>query len=149
MYMKNIVIIFATTILFLGGCSFLEDVNNTLNYVDEAREYGNEANDFADQAPTLAKQAINDEQALNEFENRLEEMKKDIKEFNELEAPEVGAELHQKIVDRNEQALDTIDQFLTNIEDGDLDPSMVENTEAFQTLAEINNIIDQINQLSE
>lgn len=147
--MKNIVIIFTTTILFLGGCSFLEDVNNTLNYVDEVREFGNEANDFADQAPALAKEAINDEQALNEFENRLDEMKNDIKEFNELEAPEVGAELHQKIVDRNEQALDTIDQFLTNIEDGDLDPSMVENTEAFQTLAEINNIIDQIKKLSE
>ncbi|MYL64271.1 hypothetical protein GLW07_13010 [Bacillus hwajinpoensis] len=147
--MKKIAIVFVTTILFLGGCSFLEDVNSTLNYVDEAREYASEASDFANEAPTLAKQAINDEQALNEFESRLEEMKKDIQEFNELEAPKVGAELHQNIVDRNEKAMNTIDQFLKNIEDGNLDPSMVENTDAFQTLTEINDVIDQINQLNE
>lgn len=147
--MKKIGMVFVTTILFLGGCSFLEDANSTLNYGDEAREYASEASDFANEAPTLAKQAINDKQALNEFESRLEEMKKDIQEFNELEAPKVGAELHQNIVDRNEKALNEIDQLLKNIEDGNLDPSMVENTEAFQTLSEMNDIIDQINQLRE
>ena len=149
MHVKKIAMVFVTTILFLGSCSFLEDVNSTLNYVDGAREYANEASDFANEAPTFAKETINDEQALNEFETRLEEMKKDIKEFNELEASKVGAELHQKIVDRNEEGLNTIDQFLTDIEDGHLDPSMVENTEAFQTLTEINDVVDQINQLSE
>ncbi|WP_347549919.1 DUF6376 family protein [Pseudalkalibacillus hwajinpoensis] len=146
---KHAMLLSLIFLLFVGGCSFLTDVNNTLTYVDEATEYANEASAFANEAPSLAEQAINDQQALEEFETRLKEMKQDIEEFNELEAPEVGADLHQQIVKNNNKATDAIDLFLTNIQDGQLDPSLLENTEAFQSLNEITSIINEIKQLRE
>ncbi|MGI8313894.1 DUF6376 family protein [Halobacillus mangrovi] len=148
--MKKITIVLLMfVVVTLSGCSFLDGVTNTLNYADKATDYANEVNTFVNEVPSLAEQATTDEQAAQELEKRLEDMKKDIEEFNEVEEPSVGADLHQQVVDRNEQALQGIDTYLNNMENGKLDPSVIENTEIFQTLSEITNTIDQIKQLGE
>jgi TolA-binding protein len=131
----------------LSGCSVLEGVNNTLDYAENATSYANEVSTFANEVPPLAQQAVSDEQAALELETRLEDMKRQIEEFNALEEPAVGADLHQQVVEQNEQALKGIDAFLANIENGKLDPSVIESTEVFQTLNDITNIINQIQQL--
>ncbi|QAS52194.1 DUF6376 family protein [Halobacillus litoralis] len=133
----------------LGGCSILEGVNNTLSYVDEATEYANEANTFAEEAPALAEQAVRDEQAAQELETKLEDMKQDIEEFNELESPDMTADLHDQVVDHNNRALEGINVYLDNMENGKLDSKVIENTEVFQTLNELTSIIDQIQQIGE
>ncbi|MCA0969045.1 DUF6376 family protein [Halobacillus litoralis] len=133
----------------LSGCSFLNDVNNTLNYADEAQEYANEASAFMNEAPALVEQAVNDPDKLSELETLLEEMKSDIEEFNGLEAPNVGGDLHQQVVDYNNQALQGIDVYLENMENGSLDPEVVRNTDAFQSFEEVRSIIDQVQQLSQ
>lgn len=138
-------LMFVTVVL--SGCSMLEGVNNTLNYADKATDYANEVSTFAKEVPSLAEQATTDEQAAKELEKRLEDMKQDIKEFNELEEPSVGSDLHQQVVDQNKQALKGIDAYLNNMENGKLDPSVIENTEIFQALSDITNTIDQIKQL--
>ncbi|MGP4078049.1 DUF6376 family protein [Halobacillus sp. K22] len=135
--------------LLMSGCSFLEGVNNSLNYVNEASEYANEVSTFTSEVPSLAEQAVTDQQAADELETRLEEMKTNIEEFNELEAPQAGADLHQQVVERNNQALEGIQKYLDNMENGKLDPSVIENTAVFQSLREITEIIDQIKQLGE
>ena len=140
---------FIVVMLFLSGCSFLEGVNNSLNYVNEATEYANEVSTFTSEVPSLAEQAVMDQQAANELETRLEEMKANIEEFNELEAPQAGADLHQQVVERNNQALEGIQMYLDNMENGKLDASVIENTEIFQSLREITEVIDQIKQLGE
>lgn len=132
---------------FLGACSSLEDVNNTLSYANKATEYANEAQTFAQETPSLARQAVSDEQAAQELEVSLEQMKQNIEEFNELQPPEVGANLHQRVVEQNNQAIKGIDLYLTNIENGKLDPAVLDNREAFQTLQEISGIVSQIKQL--
>ncbi|SFF59104.1 hypothetical protein SAMN05216353_102230 [Halobacillus alkaliphilus] len=140
---------FIVVMLFLSGCSFLEGVNNSLNYVNEATEYANEVSTFTSEVPELAEQAVMDQQAANELETRLEEMKANIEEFNELEAPQAGADLHEQVVERNNQALEGIQMYLDNMENGKLDASVIENTEVFQSLREITEVIDQIKQLGE
>jgi uncharacterized coiled-coil DUF342 family protein len=133
--------------VYLSGCAVLDGVNNTLNYADKATEYANEVSTFVNEVPQLAQQATTDEQAAEDLKIRLEGMKQEIEEFNELEEPSIGADLHQQVVDQNKQVLKGIDAYLDNMENGKLDPSVIENTEVFKTLSDIANIIDQIQQI--
>ncbi|WP_255294838.1 DUF6376 family protein [Bacillus sp. AFS041924] len=146
--MKKWMVIFSTVpFLLLTGCSSFESVNNTLTYANEATDYVNEAITFADEVPSLAEQAVSNLQAAKELETKLEEMKKDIEEFNVLQSPDMAADLHQQLVEQNNKVLDGIDLYLKNMEDGKLDPAIVENTEMFKSIQEIAGIIDQIKQL--
>jgi predicted small secreted protein len=133
--------------ILLAGCSALEGVNNTLNYAAEASEYANEATAFGKEIPDLAKRAVNDEQAAQELETQLEEMKTNIEEFNKLEAPEVAANLHQQVVNQNNRAIEGIDLYLDNIENGKLNSEVLKNTQALESLQEITSIVEQIKQL--
>lgn len=148
--MKKWLIIFsAVPFLLLCGCSSLENVNNTLKYVNEATDYVSEVRTFANEVPALAEQAVGDQQAAKELETKLEEMKKDIEEFNELQPPDLAADLHQQMVEQNNQVIEGINLYLSSMEDGKLDPAVVENAEMFQSIQEIISIIDQIKQLGQ
>jgi hypothetical protein len=147
--MKSWLVIFSScVVLFLGGCSFLNDAKDTLTYVNEVTDYLTVATDFANQAPALAQQAISDIQAAEDFEGMLQEMQQNLEGFNDLQAPEVVADLHQQIVEKNNIIADEIETYLNDIKDGLLDPSILENTELFQSAQEITSIIDQIQQLT-
>ncbi|WP_026021705.1 DUF6376 family protein [Bacillus timonensis] len=136
-------------LLFLGACSVLENVNNTVTYVNEATDYVNEVSTFINEAPTLAEQAVADEQAREDLETKLTDMQKNMDTFNLLQPPEMAADLHQQIVDYNQQAKEGITLYLDNIENGQLDPALLENSELFQTLQNVTNTIDQIKQIGE
>jgi TolA-binding protein len=138
-----------TALLMVGGCSFVEEASTTVTYVNEAVNYVSEVDAFVKEVPPLTKQAVSDKQALIELEAKLTEMKEDIQSFNELQAPEVAADLHQQVVAHNQKAEEGIDLYLNHIEDGKLDPAVLENTEVFQTLQEITSIIEQIKQLGQ
>ncbi|MFT4413817.1 DUF6376 family protein [Fredinandcohnia humi] len=146
---KQFLLFSLLAMIFLGGCSLLEDVNNTVSYVSDATDYMNEVSKFIEEAPTLAEQAITDEQARVDLENMLQDMKDEMNTFNSLQAPDIAADLHQQIVDQNQQAKDGIDLYLKNIENGTIDPSVLENSEVLQSLQEITSLIDQIKQLGE
>lgn len=138
-----------TAAITLSGCSFLEEVNGTLNYVNQATEYVNEASDFANEVPAMAEQAISDTQALAELETRLLEMKQEIEAFSKIEAPSIAEELHQQVIEQNDKALEEINVFLSNIENGELDPTFLENTELIKTIQELTELSNQIQQLGE
>lgn len=146
--MKKRLLVFSLIgLLFLGACSVLEDVNNTLTYVNEATDYVNEVSTFVNEAPSLAEQAVTDEQARAELETMLTEMQEDMDSFNALQPPGVAEDLHQQIVDYNQQAEEGVNLYLDNIENGKFDPALLENSELFQTLENVTNTIDQIQQL--
>jgi hypothetical protein len=138
-----------STFLLLGGCSSLEDVNNTLTYANEAKDYVNEASAFAKEVPSLTEQAVGDQQATKELETKLKEMKKEIETFNDLQPPEMAADLHQQVVDQNKKVLEGIDLYLNNVKDGKLDPAVLENTEMVQSIQEITSIVEQIKKLGQ
>lgn len=133
--------------LVLGGCSFVEEASNTVNYVSEATDYMNEVSDFVNEVPTLASEAVTDEQVLSELETRLTEMKDEIQAFEEIQEPEFASDLHQQVLDYSQKAEDGIDLYLTHIEEGTFDLTVLEETEVFQTFEEITAIVEEIKQL--
>jgi hypothetical protein len=146
---KSWAVIFITSLLLLSGCSLIEDANNTLSYGKEATEYVSIAGTFAKEVPLLAKQAVNDPQAAEELETKLLDMKQEIEAFNALQAPDMAVDLHQQIVGHNQKVEEGIDLYLNKMEDGKLDPTILENTEIFQSIQEITDKIDQIKQLGQ
>lgn len=147
--MKRLLIVLSASMLFfLGGCSFLNDAQDTLSYINEATDYLTAATDFASDAPALAQQAISDIQAAEDFQTMLQQMQESTQAFSEIQAPDIAAELHQQIIEQNSVITAEIETLLNNYKDGLLDPAILENTELFQSVQDITSIIDQIQQLS-
>ncbi|MFC4320750.1 DUF6376 family protein [Litchfieldia salsa] len=146
---KSWAVLLITALMLLSGCSLMEDVNNTLTYGKEATEYVSKAGTFAEEVPALAKQAVNDQQAAEDLEVKLLDMKQEMEAFNALEAPEVALEIHEQIVNQNAKVEEGIDLYLNNMENGKLDPTVLENTEIYQSIQKITNTIDQIKQLGQ
>jgi hypothetical protein len=76
-------------------------------------------------------------------------MKQNVETFNDQKAPEIMADLHQQIVEKNNSIAAGIDTYLANIKNGLLDPAVLENTELFQSAKDITSIIDEIKKLGE
>lgn len=146
---KRLIVITTSILLLLSGCSFLDDAKNTVTYINESTDYLAQATDFANDAPALAQQAITDLQAAEELEAMLKEMKQNVEAFNDQKAPEIMADLHQQIVEKNNSIAAGIDTYLANIKNGLLDPAVLENTELFQSAKDITSIIDEIKKLGE
>jgi hypothetical protein len=146
---KTIIALSIAAVLFLGGCSLLEGVNNTVTYVTKATDYANNVDTFVREVPALAKQAVGNEQTLLELETKLKDMKDEMGTFNELQAPEIATDLHQQVIDHNQKAKEGIDLLLSEIKDGKLDPAALENIEIFQPLQGISDAIKQIKQLGQ
>jgi hypothetical protein len=127
----------------------LNDAKDTLTYVNDAKNYLDKATAFANEAPSVAQLAASDKQAATDLQTMLQDMKKEINAFNKLQAPDVAVDLHQQIVDQNNKLAAGIDVYLKNMKNGLLDPSVLKNTELFQDVQEITNILDQIKQLGQ
>ena len=145
---KKLLVLAAIIGLLLSGCSLLNDAKDTLTYVNNAKDYIDKATVFANEAPSIAQQAVRDKHATAELRSMLQEMKQEINAFNKLQAPDIAADLHQQIVDQNNKLLDGIDLYLKNIKNGLLDAAVLKNTQIFESVQEITNILDQIKQLS-
>jgi hypothetical protein len=146
--LKKLLIVFSASMLFfLGGCSFLNDAQDTISYINEATDYLAAATDFANEAPALAQQAISDIQAAEDLQTTLQQMQESVEAFSEIQAPDIAAELHQQIIEQNSIIVAEIETLLNNYKDGLLDPAILENTELFQSVQDITSIIDQIQQL--
>ncbi|MBD1379702.1 DUF6376 family protein [Metabacillus arenae] len=147
--MKKLIMVFSIfSVFFLGGCSFLNEVNNSLDYATNATDYVNEVKQFSEEIPTLAEQAVTDSEARVTLEEELTQMKADIQEFNELEPPGVAEDIHQSIVGHNETLEKGIDKYLTHVENGEVDLKFLEESEIFATANEITELLDAINKLS-
>lgn len=131
-------------LLFLSGCSLVEDVNNSLDYTEQATSFINEASSFAGSIPDLAQEAANNTNAKEKLNEQLENMKARISEFNGLEAPAFAQNIHETIVGYNETLSQQIDGYKTQIENGVTD---FKNTEMSQTLNKIQETMDQVKNL--
>ncbi|WP_221566748.1 DUF6376 family protein [Alkalihalobacillus sp. TS-13] len=137
----------AMSVLILSGCSLLQGVDDTLEYVNSATDYINTAKSFADEAPALAERAASDQESRVELEERLNQMKEDIATFNELNPPGIAEGVHGKIVGYNDTLEQGIDGYLRNVENGEVDPKLLEDYEILQTINQLTNIMDQLEQL--
>lgn len=132
-------------LLFLSGCSLVEEVNHSLDYTEQATTFVNEATQFAGTIPDLAQEAANNLDAKEKLTEQLENMKTQIAEFNGLEAPAFAQNIHETLVGYNETLSGQIDEYRTQIENGITD---FKNTEMAQTLSNIQETMDQIKNLA-
>jgi hypothetical protein len=133
--------------VFLSGCSLLGEVNNSLEYANTTTDYMNTAKNFANEVPQLANDAVTDEAARQQLEEEIITMKEEIKKFNEAEVPSIAEDIHNQIVSSNAKLEEGLDMYLTNIENGKLDPDLLENSEIISTVNELSSLMDQIEEL--
>ena len=136
-----------TSLILLTGCSLLGEVNSSLDYADTATGYVGTVKEFANEVPALSKDAVTDKEAMKTLETELQTMKTEIEEFNETEPPQIAEGVHDKIVSSNQQLQDGIDLYLKNMEDGTLDPTVLEDSEIMKTIDNITSLTNQIEKL--
>ncbi|PFP76955.1 hypothetical protein COK07_17745 [Bacillus thuringiensis] len=148
MKIKSILLVFIVSI-GLMGCSIVEEGKNSIDYAQKATDYVNEISAFANEAPALAEKAINDGTARKELETKLNEIKKDIPAFNELTPPDVAKDLHQQIVGYNEKLNSLIDTSMKKIEEGKMDVEQFKNSELMQTIDQVRDLKDKVQNLGQ
>ncbi|MDM5210643.1 DUF6376 family protein [Peribacillus sp. NJ4] len=145
--MKKIITISLLSILTLSGCSLLGEVNSSLEYADNATEYISTVKDFANEVPALSQDAVANTEARANLEKELELMKTEIEEFNATEPPQIAEGIHEKIVSSNQQLSDGIELYLNNIENGQIDPKALEDSEIMKSIDNITGLAKQIEEL--
>ncbi|WIG29351.1 DUF6376 family protein [Bacillus toyonensis] len=133
----------------LIGCSIVEEGKNSLDYAQKATDYVNEISAFANEAPALGEKAVNDKEARKELEAKLNEIKQDIPAFNELTPPDVAKDLHQQIVGYNEKLNTLIDTSMKKVEEGKIDVEQFKNSELMQTMDQVRDLKDKIQNLGQ
>ncbi|PGL98638.1 hypothetical protein CN943_07110 [Bacillus thuringiensis] len=148
MKIKSILLVFIVSI-GLMGCSIVEEGKNSIDYAQKATDYVNEISAFANEVPALAEKAINDGTARKELETKLNEIKQDIPAFNELTPPDVAKDLHQQIVGYNEKLNSLIDTSMKKIEEGKMDVEQFKNSELMQTIDQVRDLKDKVQNLGQ
>ncbi|MED0949651.1 DUF6376 family protein [Bacillus mobilis] len=148
MKIKSILLVCIVSI-GLMGCSLVEQGKNSIDYAQKATDYVNEISAFASDAPALAEKAVNDSEARKELEAKLNEIKQDIPAFNELTPPDVAKDLHQQIVGYNEKLNTLIDTAMTKIEEGKVDVEQFKNSELMQTIDQVRELKDKVQNLGQ
>ncbi|EJQ09030.1 DUF6376 family protein [Bacillus paranthracis] len=148
MKIKSTLVVFIVTI-GLMGCSLVEQGKNSIDYAQKATDYINEISAFANDAPALAEKAVNDSEARKELEAKLSEIKQDIPAFNELTPPDVAKDLHQQIVGYNEKLNTLIDTAMTKIEEGKVNVEEFKNSELMQTVDQVRDLKDKVQNLGQ
>ncbi|PFS68208.1 hypothetical protein COK41_01145 [Bacillus cereus] len=148
MKIKSILLVCIVSI-GLMGCSLVEQGKNSIDYAQKATDYVNEISAFASDAPALAEKAVNDSEARKELKTKLNEIKQDIPAFNELTPPDVAKDLHQQIVGYNEKLNTLIDTAMTKIEEGKVDVEQFKNSELMQTIDQVRELKDKVQNLGQ
>ena len=148
MKIKSILLVFIVSI-GLMGCSIVEEGKNSIDYAQKATDYVNEISAFANDAPALAEKAVNDSEARKELETKLSEIKQDIPAFNELTPPDVAKDIHQQIVGYNEKLNALIDTAMTKIEEGKVDVEQFKNSELMQTVDQVRDLKEKVQNLGQ
>lgn len=144
---KIITVLGLLSMLLLSGCSILGEVNNSLDYINKVTEYIDTAKNFANEVPALAQDAVTNAEARENLKTELQKMKEEIIAFNKIEAPSIAADIHESIINSNVKLQEGIDLYLTNIENGKLDPAFLEDSEMMKTINEITEFMNQIENL--
>lgn len=145
--MKKIKLIFllALALLSLSACSFLNDVNESLDYVNSATDHINELTSFAEEAPALIQAASTDPEIKKELGTQLETLKQNIEEFIQLEEiPSIAENIHQDLVAKNEILLDEINNVIVN---GQVALDKLENSQIISTVNDASDLLTELNNL--
>jgi hypothetical protein len=129
----------------LGGCS---TINDSLAYVNSATGYVTKVSEFVNEAPSIAKQAVNNEQARETLETKLQGLREEIQAFNKLSPPEMASRVHEEIVKQNDKLQKEIDTYSQKLKEGTVQVEAFQSSELFQTLKEVSGLLNKIQALT-
>jgi hypothetical protein len=133
--------------LILSACSFLGEVNESIDYINQATDHINKLNAFAEEAPQLIESAANDLERQKELETKLVTLKQDIENFIKIkDVPSIAKDIHQELIVKNELLLAEINEVLQN---GHLALDKLENSQIFNTVNEVTNLLNRIENLGQ
>ena len=139
------ILMLAGTVLILSACSFLDEVNGSINYVETATTHIEKLSTFAEEAPALMQEAVTNPEVQQELETQLTTLKTDVETFINLgEIPAIADTIHQELVSKNEFLLEEINKVLEN---GHLALDQLENSQLITTANEITILMDRIKNL--
>lgn len=147
MKLRLIVLVLFTGLL--SGCSLFDSVNQSLNYVTEATTYVSDVSSFAEQLPTLAQDAITDPAALDQVTTSFEQMKETINQFSTLDAPAFAQDVHDQLTQYNEALLTDVDAYLLQLKEKTIDLEAIQQSQIVQTMSDITELMNQIQQLGQ
>lgn len=147
--MKYRIIILMLVASLLSGCSLIDNANQSLNYVTEASTYVNEVTTFAEQLPTMAQDALSNSTGLDQITSSFEQMKQDITQFNQLDAPAFAQSVHDKLTQYNETFLQEINMYISQLSSGTINLETIGQSEMVQTMKEISEVLNQLQQLGQ
>ncbi|QOR68111.1 hypothetical protein IM538_08380 [Cytobacillus suaedae] len=143
--MKILLLIFLA--MSLSACSLLEEVNNSLDYVNTATTHINNLSAFAEAAPQMMEDAVTNPEALKELETELSTLKVQIEEFIALEnIPTIAESIHQELIAKNEALLAEINAVMEN---GNLVIEQLENSQIVTTITEVTTLLNQLENLTQ
>jgi hypothetical protein len=134
-------------LVLLSGCNLLQDVNSTLDYVDAITDYLDASSQFANDLPDLVSQATSQPEKAEELETRLLAMKEEIREIKELEPPGIASSIHESLVSYNQEIEEGIDYTLQQMEKGEIDLSIIEDSKILSTIQQIQEIKTNLDNL--
>ncbi|MEW9053615.1 MAG: DUF6376 family protein [Neobacillus sp.] len=142
---KTIMIFIVLSTMLLSACSFLTEVNDSVEYVNQATEHIIALSDFANEAPQLLQEAALDEAKQQELEDKLFEVKASVEKFIATEdIPAVAKEIHQELVAKNEELLAQINQV---VEDGHLALNKLQDSEILSTIENVQGLLSRLEKL--
>lgn len=141
---KVIFIFFIATLFLLSACSAIEEVNNSVDYVKEAKDQMHTMREFAEEAPQLIKDANSNPKLEKELENELTNLQEKIQEFNAIDAPFIAEDLHQQLIGENEKVLEEIKRVIDN---GEIAIEKLENSPILDTINDVNKLLNDIQNL--
>lgn len=137
-------LIIIAAFMLTTACSVVDEVNQSLDYVNEANSLLNSMSDFAENVPGLIENAASDPEMRTELENQVNTLTENIEEFNNIDAPAVAEDLHQDLVSKNEELLNQLEQVQ---QDGEVMVEEIQNSEIFKTVEDITSLIDAVEKL--
>jgi len=118
--------------------------NETINYVDKATKQIETLRKFSEEAPQMIKVAATNADLKKKLEVELAVLKGEIAAFNQIEAPALAKDIHQKIIEKNNEIEMAINNATVN---GELVIEKIENSPLFQLINDVTRLMDQIEKL--
>jgi PBP1b-binding outer membrane lipoprotein LpoB len=145
MMKKTIMIFIVLSTMLLSACSFVNEVNDSIDYVNQTTEHIIALSDFANEAPQLLQEAALDEAKQQELEDKLFEVKASIEEFIATkDIPAVAKDIHQELVAKNEELLAQINQVVV---DGHVVLNELQNSEILSTIENVQGLLSRLEKL--
>ncbi|WP_102275508.1 DUF6376 family protein [Cytobacillus massiliigabonensis] len=143
--MKKLNLLIAVLVsLLVSGCSFLGEVNDSLEYANKATEHINTLSNFAETAPQMIQEAAANGEAKVELENQINTLIEKMENFNAIDPPTIAEDIHQQLVEKNEIIIKEMNQVMG---DGEILLDQIESTEIFTTINEITALLNQLKEL--